>query len=191
MKHWGVIILFAFLFSSCGLFKTTTRHKETSRTDSVEKIDNTTVKTDNSKITIKEKLDTVVKVPGYEQSGEWKLKSGSNPFEKNEFSLDSTISNLKLYYDSLSHSVKVLNKVKDQMIPVRVDRLTEIHKELNETSSSSKKTDVSKSHTELNKVAKPDYSWIFYLVGVIALLIVVAKVYHSRDSILQNLKKLF
>lgn len=177
MKKYIVLILIAALFSSCGIFKNTSKHKEVAKMDSSVTVKSEASKTDKSTIKITERVDTVVKVPGYTQKAEW------NPFEQPTFVLDSTVSNLKLYYDSLNHSVKILNIAKDQIIPVHMSRITEQTNDIQESKSEIKETDVSKSNKVVDKHSEPDYSWIIYLVLTISLVAGVGYFLHKKHII--------
>lgn len=176
-----VLILLAFCISSCGIFKDITKNKSKSRIDSVESVQVSTSKLDKSTITITEKADTTVKVKGYEQKGEWKLQeqAGELKLPIDTFSLDSTYSTLKIYFDSMSNSIKVLSVIKDQIVDFQIDRVIAIHNDIRETSDTNKETDVSKQNKVVNKVSETDYTWILYLVGAISLVVLVAFLYNK------------
>lgn len=181
MKHPIVLILLALSISSCGIFKDITKDKSKSRIDSVETVKVSTSKIDKSTITITEKADTTVKVKGYEQKGEWKLQeqSGELKLPTDTFSLDSSLNHLKIYFDKMSNSIKILSTIKDQLIPIKLDKTIQIHNDIRETSNSNKETDVSKQSKVVNKVSETDYTWILYLVGVISFIALVAFLYNK------------
>lgn len=181
MKRIIVLILLAFCISSCGIFKDITKDKSKRRIDSVETIKVSTSKTDNSTIKITEKADTTIKVKGYEQRGEWKLQENAGELKPlvDTFSLDSSLSHLKMYFDRMTNSIKILSTIKDQMIPVKLDRMIEIHNDIKETSDTNKETDVSKQSKVVNKISEPDYKWILYLIGAIAFTLLVAFLYNK------------
>lgn len=181
MKQLIVLILLAFCISSCGIFKDITKNKSKSRIDSVESVQVSTSKLDKSTITITEKADTTVKVKGYEQKGEWKLQenAGELKLPTDTFSLDSTYSHLKIYFDSMSKSIKVLSVIKDQIVDFQMDRVIQIHNDIRETSDTNKETDVSKQSKVVNKISEPDYKWIFYLIIAIAIVLSAAYFYNK------------
>ncbi|WP_183560709.1 hypothetical protein [Mucilaginibacter sp. SP1R1] len=124
-------------------------------------------KVDKSVITIREKVDTAVRVPGYQQAAQWKLNrllpgQKFNGFETSVKNIDSSFTDVKLYYDSLSNAVNVLVKAKDQLIPVSFDRTTVINKDITSDSTASHKTQVKISQDHTAKTSTPDYSWLIY-----------------------------
>jgi hypothetical protein len=167
MKNLLVCLLLSALISGCGLFKKTTLKKSLVKSNSIEKLDIATHKIDRSTIVIKDRVDTAIKIPGYQQTAIWKLNplfpgQRFNGFDTSTKDIDSSFTDVKLFYDSLSNAVQVLVKAKDQLIPVTLNRTTEINKDITVDSTSSGKKQVKTSAEQVHKVSSPDYSWLIY-----------------------------
>lgn len=171
MRKLLLFIIMAVTLSGCGLFKRVSTYIESHRKDSLEKINTVGTKTDKSKIVITEKIDTAIKVPGYSQAGEWKINNDSEGkkfpgFQTPSITLDSTLTTVKLTYDSLTNSVKVLVTAKDQLVKAIQEKRTEIFNDIREDTKSKKEVKVKTQDKVKDKQSKPDYWWIAWVIGV-------------------------
>lgn len=180
-----IIILALSILSSCGMFKKTNKHISKSEVVSVVKRDCVTVATVEARevdktVTENEKTTTTTKkAPGKKVVVGGELKGGLNVFS------DSLGRELIAVFDTLSMQVQIVVDVPE------VDETTTTTERTNEKKDTEKheirkdtailrdERNFSQKQSEVVKEGKPDYTWIIYVFGVIALVVIGILVYRK------------
>ena len=180
-----IIILALSILSSCGMFKKTNKHIAKSEVVSVVKRDCVTVATVEAReadrtTTENEKTTTInKKAPGKKVIVGGELKSGLNVFS------DSLGRQLIAVFDTLSREVQIVVDVPEvEETTTTTERTnekkdTEKHEIRKDTAILRDERNFSQKQSEVIKESKPDYTWIIYVFGVIALVVIGILIYRK------------
>lgn len=177
MKRLIAMITVTALLSSCGVFKKVFKHKITEsvleQSSKSEKSEAHTFVTDNSVITITERLDSNIKSP--EVRGSAKSKIDLAAISQGLNLIDDQFINLYQIYNPIDSSLHTSYVIKPRPVPVPKERKTEIHKAVNtnqqakQESQEQDKKWVKKTEAIVDR--KPDYKVVFILILVICIAI--------------------
>ena len=176
MRYLALSAILLISVSSCGLFKKTNKHIE--KSESVTKVEHSEVKVGNVESKETDKGTVVTETERIEErkrdggkrvvSGE--LKPGRNVL------MDSVLRELVVVFDSLTNNVQV-----EVTIPPVEERIVtkERKNEKKDTAILRDERNFSQKQSDVIKESKPDYTWIIYVFGVIALVIIGILVYRK------------
>jgi hypothetical protein len=175
MRNLFLILLVCSL-SSCGIFRKV--HKSTSmdkiESSSVAKLDSTSITIDKSLKTVKESIDTAVKIPGKVITEERPLNMDS--LINGMTAVKNDLIDVKLILDPLTKVLTTVATIKPQLVPVILNRQTTTQNDILNTGTVSKFTEQkSKEQHKASEVDKlPANSYIFPVVIVgIALSLII------------------
>jgi len=172
MRKLIYLLIICFLFS-CGIFRKKSKDKLiTSNSTSIESsVKSSEVTTDKSKITIKERADTIITTPSKQTSGQVKVGLNIDSLINGLTAISNDLVDVKLVLDS-NGILTTTALVKPQHINFHFDRETTIDKDLTITKDQQekKKETAKQSSKQVSNKSEPTSIglWIWLGVAVIA-----------------------
>lgn len=163
MKNLILLLSIAAIISSCGIFKKTERHSEKSESDSSIVIKKSSNSLDTSKSSSYQRW--VFLLPSNH------LGEPIKPFEPN---FGTSVMDLSKVMEELKNSHQPLageSPTSPAFIPLFYDRFDTGQKGISVNENEKSKESFHRENENKDVVTKPDYSWIPYLLGTLAIII--------------------
>jgi len=172
LLHLSLIIMIV-LMSGCGTFRKVFKLKERSSSSSsvVVKKDSTGLVVDKSLITVKEKVDTTIAVPGKQVEQETFLNMDS--LVNGMTAIKNDLIDVRLHLDPVSGILTAAAFIKPSKIPVQLDRTTTKQNDITSSSSVSTKSDEKKKAAASSDHVEKEPVSLWYFVGGFGLIIFV------------------
>ncbi len=177
-------ILLALSLSSCGLFRKIHKEKTLNKSESsiITKSDSSGVTIDKSVIITKEKLDTVITLPGKTVKQDVYLNMDS--LINGMTAVKNDLLDVRLVLNPVTNILSVESNLKPRDVPVKFDRETNRQNDITQSGFKSEQKDLKlKEFHETNTVDKQPKNSIWFTVliwGVVAIVIFALYRYFNR-----------
>lgn len=179
------LITVTLLFSGCGMFRKVFKYKEYSKLETKSEIrkDSTGLIIDKSVTTIKEKLDTVITVPGQTIRQDTYLNMDS--LVNGMTAVKNDLLDVRLVLNPITGILSTVAFIKPQNVPVKIDKETIIQNDITQQSYQSNLwKDSYYQASGSSNVEKEPVSWWWYAAGIGILgVIVVSFKFWWKNSI--------
>lgn len=171
------VLIICILLSGCGLFKSVNKQKQSSSTETELRTskDSTSVTIDKSVTTIREITDTTVVIPARSVSQATVINKDS--LVKGVDAIKSDLVDVKLLLDPLTGVLTALATVKQQYVPVKINKVTttenNVSTNVNTKEATLNKTETKQSSSSKKKEPAKMGIWLIAFGVLVAVVLVI------------------
>ncbi|SMC53474.1 DUF4381 domain-containing protein [Pedobacter nyackensis] len=186
MRRLICILVIAVLCSGCGVFRKVfkAKHSQSTELSSKSKKDSTGLIIDKSTTTIKEKIDTVITIPGQVVQQDTYLNMDS--LVNGMTAIKNDLIEVRLHLNPITGILSVVANLKAQKVPVKLDRETTKQNDIvQQTSTKVENEDKSKQSSSASAIQKEPIEISGWLIGLgIVIFALLAVAYWLRKKMI-------